>query len=303
MIQLLCGENDFELTKKLAQLRSDFDGESERYDGAGLNVEQLADIFAGQTLFALKRCIIIDSPSTNGELWQNMAVWANRLSDDTQLILVEPKPDKRTSTYKWLKKNADVSEFLAIDERDSGKIVKWLNDYASEQNVQLSSGQIKRLIDRGGVDQTALAGAIDKLSLVETVTDQWIDDVIELNPSENVFVLFETALSGDAKRLRGLIETLRLTEDPYRLLGLVSSQALQLATLVYGDGDVSKVVADTGAKSSYPLQKMAPFAARLNKSQAAQIIVLFAASDVRIKSSDADPWLVLESTLDQMASL
>ncbi len=303
MITLLCGENDYELTKKVAQLKARFEGNAERYEAADLSNEQLADIFAGQSLFALKRLVILDAPSANSQLWSNLSSWTDRLSDDTQLVLVEPKPDKRTSTYKWLKKNVEVKEFPSIDIRDSRGLVAWIETYASEHGVQLTAQQARRLGDRAGPNQWELAHAIDKLALANDVTDQWIDDVTQDSPNANVFELFETVLSGDVPRLQALLATLRLNEEPYRLFGLINSQALQLAVLTYGDGNVSNVASDMGATSSYAYQKLAPYAVRLSKSHAREMLALLAASDTRLKSSDADPWLVLESTLAQMASL
>ncbi len=303
VIILLCGDNDYELTKKVAQFKADFSGESERYDAADLTKERLADIFAGQTLFTMKRLVIIDFPSANSDLWQNLPAWAERLSDDTDVVLVEPKPDKRTSTYKWLKKNVTLHELASFDERDTRTILSWLEAHTKSQGVSLTPQQLRRLVDRAGIDQWELAHAIDKLALVETVTDQWIDDVTQASPSENVFALFETTLNGDTARLHEIITTLRLTEDPYRVLGLINTQALQLVALVYGDGNAAKVASDTGASSPYPFQKLASHAARLSTASSRSMIDMLAESDIRLKSSDADPWLVLESTLVRMASL
>jgi DNA polymerase III delta subunit len=303
VIQLLTGENDFELTKKVAQLRANFDGSAERYDAADLSAEQLADIFAGQTLFALKRLVVIDQPSANSDLWHNLPAWNDRLSEDTVLVLVEPKLDKRTSTYKWLQKNADVQTYDLIDPRDTTKLVKWIEQYAKQHGVALTAHQARRLAARAGGRQWELSHAVDKLALLDTVTDEWIDTVIEQQPMESVFALFETALNGDVERLAESLEQLRQTEEPYRLFGLMVAQGLQLATLVYGDGNVQKVAADTGAKSSYPFQKLAPFANRLNKRQASELIKLLATADIRLKSSDADPWIVVENCLTRVASL
>lgn len=303
MIRLLTGENDFELTKKVAQLKTDFDGAAERYDAADLSAEQLADIFAGQTLFAMKRLVIIDQPSMNAELWQNLSVWNDRLSGDTNLILIEQKPDKRTSAYKWLQKHADIQTFELIDPRDTNKAVQWVERYAERHGVGITAHQARRLAARAGGRQWELAHAIDKLALLDSVTDEWIDDVVDEHPSESVFALFETALSGDMERLAQSLERLRQTEEPYRLFGLMVAQGLQLAVLVYGNGNAAKVAADTGAKSSYPLQKLAPHANRMNKRQASGLIKLLADADIRLKSSDADPWIVLENCLTQVASL
>ena len=302
MIRLLCGENDFELTRRLTQLKREFDGQAERYDGAELTKEQLADIFAGQTLFSLKRLVILDSPSANPDLWQSPASWLDRLSSDTELVLVESKPDKRTVAYKWFKKNTVVEEFLPISDRDMGKVLAWLEAYSATRSVSLTTVQAKRLIERGGVDQWALAQAIDKLSLVDEVTNEWIDNVIEQSPTESVFALLETALNGDSKRVNEIITDLRMTEDAYRVFGLINSQLIQLVVLVYGNGDINKVASDTGAKSSYPLQKLAPYANRLTKTDANKLLEVFTNADVRLKSSDADPWLVLENSLIRVAT-
>ncbi len=303
MITLLTGENDFELTKKVAQLKTDFAGTAERYDAAELSNEQLADIFAGQTLFTMKRLVIIDQPSANSELWQSLPAWNDRLSGDTQLVLIEPKPDKRTATYKWLNKNADVVAFEPIDSRDISKTAKWVEAYAKQHGVALTAHQARRLATRAGGSQWELAHAIDKLSLLPSVTDEWIDDVVDEHPSESVFALFETALSGDGQRLAESLMRLRQTEEPYRLFGLMVSQGLQLATLVYGDGNAQKVASDTGAKSSYPFQKLGPYANRMTKRQARELIKLLARADTRLKSSDADPWIILENCLVGVASL
>lgn len=303
VIKLLTGENDFELTKKVAQLKADFAGRAERYDAADLSVEQLADIFAGQTLFSMKRLVIIDLPSANSDLWRNLPAWNDRLGDDTELVLVDPKPDKRTSTHKWLQKNADVETYDLIDPRDTNKIVKWVEAYAKRHGVALTSHQARRLAARAGGQQWELSHAIDKLALLPAVTDEWIDDVVDENPSESVFALFETALSGDSDRLAESLQRLRQTEEPYRLFGLMVSQALQLAVLVYGDGNAQKVANDTGAKSSYPYQKLGPYANRMSKRQANELIKLLAGADTRLKSSDADPWMILENCLMGVASL
>ncbi len=303
MIRLLCGENDFELTRRVAQLKREFDGAPERYDGAELNGEQLADIFAGQTLFSMKRMVIIDMPSACSELWQNIETWLGRVSSDTELVLIEPKPDKRTAAYKWLKKNVTVEEFIPMNERETDKVLAWIDAYASARKLSLTSAQARRLVRRGGVNQWELAQAIDKLVLAGEVSDEWIDNVIEQSPTESVFALFETALNGDTKRIAEIIADLRRTEDPYRVFGLVNSQVIQLVVLVYGSGDVARVAADTGAKSSYPLQKLAPYAKRLSQGDAYELMNIFAQADLRLKSSDADPWVVLETSLAKVANI
>lgn len=303
VIALCTGENDYELTKKVAQFSFEFKGNSERYDAQELSREQIADIFAGQSLFAEQRLVIIDTPSLNSDLWSHLQTWADRLSSETRVILVEPKLDKRTAVYKWLKKNVEVLEFPLYDERDTRGLLQWANGYAQQLDIALTSQQMSRLVARAGNNQWEIAHALDKLSLAGQVTDEWIDAVTQDNPHENVFALFDTVLRGDVGGIATAIQTLRLHEDAYRMFGLLNTQVLQLAVLVYADGDSSRAAADSGAASAYPYQKLSAHAVRLTKSQAKQVVELFAGADSKIKSSDADPWIVLESTLVQVASL
>lgn len=303
MIRLLHGENDFELRRRLQQIRREFDAPSERFDAQALSNEQLADIFAGQTLFDIKRLIVLDDPSGCAELWNNLEAWSKRLSSDTELVLIEPKIDKRTAAYKWLKKNATVEAFMPLEDRDIAKVLAWMEAYASAHSVSLTSTQAKRIIARAGVNQSALADALDKLTLAGEVTNEWIDAVVEQSPVESVFSLFETALSGDVNRLSEIIADLRRAEDPYKVLGLINSQVIQLAILAESGGDITKVAADTGAKSSYPLQKMAPYARRLTKDQIKELLDVFTKTDSRLKSSDVNPWLLIETSLMKVSAI
>jgi DNA polymerase III delta subunit len=302
MIRFLTGENDFELTKKVAQLQTDFDGRAERYDAADLSAEALADIFAGQTLFAIKRLIIIDQPSANSELWQNLPAWNDRLSDETHLVLVDTKPDKRTASYKWLQKHADVHTFTAWTPRDQRLAHAWLLTHAKEKSVKLTARQTDKILERAGLNQWALAHAVDKLSLASELTDQLIDDVIPAKPSENVFALLETALNGQSGRVLEMTASLKQTEDAYRVFGLLTSQVLQLGLLAYSGPNVRTVANDTKL-NSYMLERLAPYAARMNRQTVQTMIHRFAESDRRLKSSDADPWVVVETALLDVARL
>lgn len=298
MITVLTGENDYELTMRRRALAREFEGEVIRRDAQELERADLADMFAGQTLFSTKRLVLIDEPSASSELWGHLADWMGRVADDTHVVLIEPKLDKRTSAYKWLKAHADIQECRPIASSDS-----WLEQYAKGKSVTLTDAQLRTIASRVGNDQWQLAEVIDKLALLDEITDQWITDVIQSTPSENVFALFETTLSGDVTRTHELVQALSRSEDPYKLIGLLSSQAVSLVTLSVSRKAPREVAADLGLKSAYPLEVLAPHARRLSLAQSTKIIQLLAGVDDQIKSSDADPWLVLESALVQIASL
>jgi DNA polymerase III delta subunit len=295
MITLLVGENSFEIQRALDNIISGFDGNVEKIEGSELQVTQLPDLFMGVSLFAEKRLVVIKNLSENKSVWPVLGDWTDKISDDIHLVLVEPKPDKRTSTYKTLLKIADVHEFVQWSDRDVGVAEKWVATEAEKRGIQLNKKLIQTLINWVGIDQWQLFYALEKLSLTEEISEESIKNIVEPNPVENVFNLFETALRGDTKNLMEMLKTLEKTEDVYRLTALLTSQAFQL--LAVASAGKSDNVAKDFAIHPYVVSKLSPIAKRIGKSGASKIIAIFSELDDDMKLSRAEPWLLVERAL------
>lgn len=303
MITLITGENSFENERTLKQLAAGFDGAPERFDGAALELRQLPDLLMGGTLFASKRFVIIRGLSENKTLWSDFGDWAPRVSDDVHLVLVETKPDKRTKTYKQLQKAAEVHESKAWTDRDTLMAQRWVEQEAATLGFNLDKKCMRLLVDRVGVDQWLLYRALEKLAAMQTVTPEIIEDIIEANPMENVFNVFEGALRGDALKVKKMLETLEFTEDPYRLFGLLSTQGFQLAALCVAEGRTSAEVAKDLGAHPFALSKLAPYAGKLGPSGGKKVIAAFAEADASMKTSAEDPWLLIERLLVKIANI
>lgn len=298
MITVLTGENSYELRQTLQRVMAEFGGTPERFDGDTLELRQLPDVFMGMSLFAEKRLVIIRELATNKTVWEVLPEWLGRVSDDVRLVLVEPKLDKRTKTYKALQKVAEIIEHKPWTERDQASAEKWLTGQAEARGITLESTGARLLVARVGVDQWLLAQALDKLAVFDQVTDEVIRDVIEARPSESVFELFEMALKGDKKRVAEILATLQLSEDPYMLFGLLSGQAFQLAALtVARPGD--EIARDVGVHP-YVLSRLRPYADQRGAAGARTIIALFARADDAMKSS-VDPWVAITQVVFAVA--
>lgn len=296
MITLLTGENSFELTRALDALTAGFDGDKEKFDGSDLELVQLPDLLLGGTLFATKRLIVIRGLSENKKLWEVLPEWLERIDDDAHLVLVEPKPDKRTKTYKDLKKLAQVQEYNLWSDRDIATVEKWVADEAERQGMKLDKKSVQTLVARAGVDQWQLFHALEKLAVLDSVTTEMIEQIVEANPSENVFNLLDAALRSDSKKVSAMIKTLERTQDPFMTFGLLAGQVFQLAALASTDQPASTVAGDIGAHP-YALGKLAPHAKRLGRSGAKKIVTIFADTDTAMKSTATDPWLLIEKAL------
>jgi DNA polymerase III delta subunit len=301
MITLLIGENSFEIERALSDIATKFDGKVEKIDGADLQINQLPDILMGVSLFATARTIVIRGLSENKVIWPVFGDWLSRISNDIHLVLVEPKPDKRTSTFKTLKDKVTVKEFLPWTDRDVSKAEKWAIDEAKALGFKLDTKNSQILVRRVGINQWAIFHALEKLTLLDEVTPSFIENVIEINPVENVFNLFETALRGDMVELKRTLQSLEQTEDVYRLSALLSSQVFQLAAVV--SASKTDNVAKDFAIHPYAVSKLTPIAKRLGKSGISKIIAIFVELDDDMKISRADPWLLVERALMKVANI
>ncbi len=300
MITLLTGDNTYEIDQALRQRLAGVSGSIERYDAEDISTSQLADLLLGQTLFASQRTVVLQRPAENKDLWSNLTSWLEKTDDSLELIMIQPAVDKRTSTFKWLKKHADVQELLAWSERDEAKAEAWAISHAEHLGKSLDKNVARALVARTGVDQWRIHHALEKLTLLNEITEADVEHIVEQNPSENIFSLFETALAGDTKKLHEKIETLSLTEDAYKAMGLLASQGFQLAVLASTDKPSAEVAKDLGAHP-YVLGKLSPYVKRLGRSGARQVVQALATADMRLKSTYAEPWTVLEAALVQIA--
>jgi len=295
MITWFIGENTFEIQQAVKAIAEKFDGAAERIDGTTLELKNIPDLLMGGTLFAEKRLVIIKDISTNSSVWEKLPEWIDRISDDIDVILIDGKPDKRTTGYKEVKKRVTLKEFPVWGDRDLGPAENWVGDYAKRIGLTLDKKLAHHIVNRVGLDQWQLANAIEKIGLLETVTVETINDAIEANPSENVFQLFELALDGRREAVHEMIRTLELTEDPYKMFALLSSQAFQLAA-VASAGSSDNPAKDFGIHP-YVAGKLSRQGDRLGARGAARILASFAKTDADMKNSRGEPWLLIERTL------
>lgn len=301
MITWLVGENSFEVREALKKIEAGFNGLAEKYDGSEVTLAQLPDLLMGVSLFSSERLVIIRDITTNSFLWEKISDWLPRINDDIHVVFIDTKPDKRTTSYKALKAVATIQEFPAWGDRDTSKAEQWLDTRAKNQSIGIGRNEIRQLVNRVGVDQWKLASALEVLSLADEITSRTIDEVIPPNPTENVFQLLDLALDGNGRGVAQSIKTLSLQEDPYAIFGLVSSQVLTLAAVTFGES--SDVVAKDFSVHPFVASKLTRHAKKLGNAKVAHIVELCAQTDAEFKRFKAEPWLLIERFLLNVATV
>lgn len=302
MITVLYGDNDFEITRKLARIVDEFEGVPERIDASEVAIQKLPDLFMGVTLFTDRRLVIMTRLASNKVLWNGLETWLERLSDEIHLVLVETQIDKRTKTYKQLQKQADIHEYTVWTERDTAKAEDWVASEATHLGFRLNKKSAHTLVVRVGVDQWRLYRALEKLAVVEEASPQVIEHLIDAHPAENVFHLFEAALKQDGIKVKKMMTTLELTEDPYKVFGLLSGQVFQLVMLGASEKSSAEIARDIGAHP-FVISKLAPYSKKRTKGDIKKIVAAFAEADHAMKTSATEPWLLIERALIKVACI
>ena len=295
MIYLLHGDNEFEKRAALAALVGDAD--VMRRDGEALTLADIQEITIGQTLFTQSSVYVISRLSENSDIWMQLPEIS--FDNDNTIILVENKLDKRTKTYKWLQKTAKTQEFVALGDRQKPQLITWCETQAHERGYKLTRKQIGMLIDRLGFDQLRLSNFLDQLALAEKITDELINDLVPLARSENVFDLFVAALSKDYETVHNIISYLESesgTDGAYQTMGLLASQATNMAALVLSGGDNNMVAADLSV-NPYVLQRLSSSARTIDGERLKQINNALFQADLQMKTTGVSPWLLIETAL------
>lgn len=295
MITFLSGTDSFEIERLVAARSQAFKGTPEKIDGSELQPRDLPDLLMGATLFADKRLVIIKDISENKSIWPTLYEWFPRISDDIDLILVEAKPDKRTTTYREIKKIADVIDVAPWEDRDADKAELWVQVEAKKLGLTLDKNLARLIVRRTGLEKWQLFHSLEKLSIADQVNQDTIELLIDPQPKENVFHLFTAAINGDKSKVSSMIRTLELSEDPYKLFGLLSSQVFQLA--VVSSASKSEAVSRDFGIHPYVAGQLQVAAKKLGHGGVKKVVAIFAHADDDLKTSRGEPWLLIERAL------
>ena len=310
MIYLIVGTNAYRVQYELQRLVKSLGVRPEKIDASSLDLNKLADTVRGLSLFQERRLIVIERLSERKDLWDKLGEWASDIAVETYLVLIEPRPDKRTKTFKILQKTAKLVEAMPLTDRQRPAAEKWLLDYASEHGVRLTKTQASNMIARAIVaDEKSRSAEIDQLQLTHAVAalkntvkidDAAIATVLPPAREFSVFDIIELAVCGKTANLRSALDELRRSDDVYKVAPLVWSQWSQLVLLAKAEAASTSDTIDLGIHP-FVAKKLRPLARQLSPKDLAELTELAAERDYQMKTSSVDPWVALEDFLFRVA--
>ncbi len=307
MITTLTGPNSFRLVEELHKRTKEFaskysDLAVERLDGEEATIDHIQGSLESQPFLSARKLVIIRSPSTNKDFTERLQQLIDHISETTDVILLEPKLDKRLSYYKQLKKLTDFQEFsqLSVDE-----LPTWLIDQAKAKQGKLSTADARYLVDRVGDNQQLLGNELDKLlSYNPLVTRDSIDLLTEKTPQSSIFQLLDAVFSGNSKRAIELYEEQRrLRVEPLTIMGMIAWQ-LHVLAIVKAAGDKAQTEISREAKiSPYVIQKTSVIAQEMSMKELRQLVTRVADLDAALKSTNIDPDQAIQQLLIDLTTV
>lgn len=262
MITILTGPNDFARTHELQRRVTAFvtehgDFAVERFDGEESSMERMREGLQSLPFLTVRKLVVLREPGKQKAFAEDVAAILGDIAGTTDVIIVEPKLDKRLTYYKTLKKS---TEFLDFIELDGGGLAKWAMAYCKDHAGEISPADARMLIDRVGGNQQMLQNELDKLvAFAPHITAQTIEQLTDRLPQSTIFELLDAAFAGKTERAMALYAEQRaLKVEPQAIIAML---AWQLHILVV-------VKAGATTRSPEEIAKMAklnPFVVR--KSQ------------------------------------
>ncbi|HET7320428.1 MAG TPA: DNA polymerase III subunit delta [Candidatus Saccharimonadales bacterium] len=292
MIITLTGENAFALQQELRKLVGGFLAEHgdmglERLDGEEAEYVRMQEALTSLPFLANKKMVVLRAPSANKKFVEEAEKLLNEVPETTDVVIVEPKLDKRLSYYKHLKKATAFHEF---SQMDTNGLAAWLQRAAKEQGGALSSNDARYLIERVGANQQLLANELEKLLIHDfKITRASIDELTETTPQSTIFQLLEAAFAGNTKRALQLYQEQRaLKVEPHQITAMLTWQ-LHVLAIIKTAGDLSPAeIAKEARLSPFVVQKSVNIARKMSMGELKKLIADLLNIDIRSKRENID---------------
>ncbi len=292
MIRVLTGSNSFGLQHDLQRIVDTFvaqhgDLALERVDGEEASYERIAEALTGLPFLATKKLVLLRAPSAQKKFVEEAESLLADLPETNDVVIVEPKLDKRLAYYKYLKKTTELTDYSQPDENG---LAAWLQRAAKELGGTISSNDARYLIERVGANQQLLFSELEKLLLHDDkVTRQSIDLLTEANPQSTIFQLLESAFAGNMKQaLRLYAEQRALKVEPHQIIAMLAWQLHVLAVIKTAGDRTADVIAKDAKMSPFVVRKTQNIARNLAMSELKTLVAKLLKIDQQSKRSALD---------------
>ena len=250
-IYLLYGEEAFLKNSYKNRLKEAIIGDDTmnfaRFEGKGLDVDELIRLADTMPFFAERRLILVEDSGFFKSAQEELAAYLPQMPDTTCLVFAESEVDKRNRLYKRVKELGYAAE---LNKQDTAQLMRWAAGILGRDGRKISRPVMEYFLERTGDDMENIRMELEKLVCYtmgrDVITKEDVDAVGTVHVTSRVFDMVAAIVAGNTKKA--------LKEPPMRILFLIARQFNQLLQIK----ELTAAGKDKGAMAS--ALKVPPFA-------------------------------------------
>ncbi len=220
------------------------------FEGKDINPGELVDLAETLPFFADRRVILVEDSGFFKNSCEILSDYLPQINASTCFIFVESEVDKRSKTYKAVRKSGAVVEFATQKE---ALITRWVLGRIGRENKKITQSVLQLFLSRTGFDMSNIDRELEKLlcyTLKKEVIEACDVEAVVTEQIENKIFEMVDAISGhnQEKALDLYYDLLALKEAPMRILYLITrqfrilSEVKELTEKGYSSFDIAKKV-------------------------------------------------------------
>lgn len=301
-IYLLYGEEAFLKNSYKNRLKEAIIGDDTmnfaRFEGKGLDVDELIRLADTMPFFAERRLILVEDSGFFKSASDALVQYLPSMPDTTILLFVETEVDKRNRLYKKVK---DMGYAAELNRQDSAQLARWAGGILTREQKKITKHTMELFLSMAGDDMENIRMELEKLISYtlgrEVITDEDVLAVCAVQVTNRIFEMVSAIVNRQPRKAMDLYEDLlTLKEPPMRILFLIARQFNQLLQVkdLMGKGMDKGTIASKLKMQPFVVGKTMPQARQFGREQILSYVEFCVETEEAVKSGRLQDRLAVE---------
>lgn len=301
-IYLLYGEEAFLKNSYKNRLKEAIIGDDTmnfaRFEGKGLDVDELIRLADTMPFFAERRLILVEDSGFFKSVSDALVQYLPSMPDTTILLFVETEVDKRNRLYKKVK---DMGYAAELNRQDSAQLARWAGGILTREQKKITKHTMELFLSMAGDDMENIRMELEKLISYtlgrEVITDEDVLAVCTVQVTNRIFEMVSAIVNRQPRKAMDLYEDLlTLKEPPMRILFLIARQFNQLLQVkdLMGKGMDKGTIASKLKMQPFVVGKTMPQARQFGREQILSYVEFCVETEEAVKSGRLQDRLAVE---------
>ena len=301
-IYLLYGEEAFLKNSYKNRLKEAIIGDDTmnfaRFEGKGLDVDELIRLADTMPFFAERRLILVEDSGFFKSASDALVQYLPSMPDTTILLFVETEVDKRNRLYKKVK---DMGYAAELNRQDNAQLARWAGGILTREQKKITKHTMELFLSMAGDDMENIRMELEKLISYtlgrEVITDEDVMAVCTVQVTNRIFEMVSAIVNRQPRKAMDLYEDLlTLKEPPMRILFLIARQFNQLLQVkdLMGKGMDKGTIASKLKMQPFVVGKTMPQARQFGREQILSYVEFCVETEEAVKSGRLQDRLAVE---------